>query len=150
MAQSQRTYLYFDLLGIVASGLAIGYGRQRVADSGEAHLDKILISMLIAVAAYLATFLFFTWRSRSSRLPTWVLTAVLGSAACAFSLHIIKYVADNWSYRGSTSLVEYLAMAMWGQAGAFVVLTVVYSAFALCIVGVFRLLALQFNSVRSV
>jgi hypothetical protein len=148
-SESRIRYWYLDLLGMIASGLFIGYFRQHVADSGQSHPDEILKSMSIGGCAYLLGFIILMKREMFWRVPYWVTLAIAGSAVCSFSLHIVKYAVDNWAYRKSDSVVRYLLWLLPDMAEGFIVSIIFYSLIALCIIGVIRLLAVGLKSLRG-
>jgi hypothetical protein len=146
----RRNYWYLNLLGMLASGLFIGYERQVTADSGDRFLDKILVSMFIADGSYLLAFLLFPKRETVYKVPSWVLMAVLGSAICFLNLHVIKYSIDNWGYRKSDSVIEYMVDHLPDMGMGFLIITPIYSFVAFFIMGGIRLAVALFKSLRGV
>src|SRR6476620_7513297 len=105
-SKQYKNYWYLDLLGMISSGLAIGYERQLFADSGEFNQYRITQSILISSLSYLIVFLVFLKFNKSQKarsLPGWVLMAITGAITCFFSLHVVKFALDNWQYRKSDS-----------------------------------------------
>ena len=145
----RRNHWYLNLLGMIASGLFVGYERQVIADSGDRFLDKIIVSMFIAGSSYLLAFLLFPKRETVYKIPSWVLMGVLGSAICFLNLHVIKYSIDNWGYRKSDSVAEYMLAHLPDTGMGFLVLMPLYSLVALLIMGGIRLLASLFKPLRG-
>jgi hypothetical protein len=117
---------FFDFIGVIASGLLIGYERQLLADSGQYNSNKVFVSMPIAGGSYLLAFVLFH-RSQLLRVPSWIIISLFGSILCFLNLHVVKYAVDNWSYGKGVDLEHYIT--------GFFIITPIYSLIALIIIG---------------
>jgi len=152
MGKYRKSYLYFDLLGMIASGLLIGYERQITADSGELIRSNIVTSLLIASSSYLLVFLLLSsWKKiHWLKIPAWVLMAALGAVICSFNLHVVYYAIYNWRYRQGRALAEYIWWLLPDMSMSFLVGAVIYLVISLSILGVIRLFVSQLNAMRGV
>lgn len=130
-----------DFLVAVAVGLLIGYYRQQSADSGDSPLDKLLISMFLASAAFAIGFWVVKWLKLYSRTRyAWILVGVIGAIICSLTLHVIYFAIYNLRYRGSRSLIEYGARILPGITQSFLIMIIFYSIFAVVIISCVRVL----------
>lgn len=144
LAKNQLKYI--DLCALLISGFLIGYYGQISADSGERYTEKILISMLISGSSF---FLSYILLSRTSdyykKIPKWIQMCFLGSILCYLSLHVIKYSIDNWKYRNSDSIFEYIEKIAPHMILGFFVIGFIYFILSVSIVGLIHLIIYVVN-----
>jgi H+/Cl- antiporter ClcA len=143
-AKQCRSYWYLDLLGMIISGLVIGYEAQIIADSGGFNQDDIIQSMFASSIAYLIGFLIFSVFVNTTRfwhIPRWILMAITGSIFCFLSLHVIKFAFDNWQYKefNSISNSQYFLMVLGNLIQGIIIISPIYSFIAVLIMGTLRL-----------
>ncbi len=141
---------YFDLLGAVIVGLLIGFFRQKIADSGEVDAYKIATSMFLASCSYISVCLLLPKQTRIYKLPRWVWVALLGSVVCFLSIHVVKYLIDNWVYRTSDSLLEYLTGQLPDAAIGLFIIVPIYSLFALFIMATIMFIQSRLHSTHDI
>lgn len=124
-------YNLFSALGV---GLFIGREGQLFADSGEYIPDKVYISMVIGGGSYLIAFLVFNW-FKIFKFPNWFTIAVSGSIICSLSIHVIKFLIVNWSWKEQFDPSSTAAERILERFPSFFVMGVVYSIFAVVIIG---------------
>ena len=130
-----------DFLVAVAAGLLIGYYRQRMADSGDSPLDKLLMSMFLASAGFAIGFWVVKGLNLYSRTRyAWILVGVIGAVVCSLNLNVVYYAIHNLRYRGSRSLIEYGAWILPNITQSFLIMIIFYSIFAIVIIGSVRVL----------
>ena len=130
-----------DLLSAAASGVLIGYFRQRLADSGQLKFDKLSMSMLLGSTSFVLAFCLVKRLQSYRRIVwPWAFVAVAGSVICSFTLHVVYYSIHNLKYKYSRSYVEYIAWTLPDMALSFVFAIFLYSALAICIMGALRIL----------
>ena len=139
-ARFNRNSNVADFIGVVAVGIFVGYERQRLADSGDLILQKIITSIAISCAAYVIAFIMT--RSRRlpvARFPRWTIAALSGSITCSFALHVVYYLVANRHYGNDLSTVEYIWWLLPDVSVSFVFTSVVYSVVALSVLALIRL-----------
>ena len=132
---------FLSVIGAVASGLLIGVTWQKIADSGEFHLAKVVTTCFVSIGSYLLAVIAFGLISPLSKIrkaPEWLFVAVVGSLLCSLNLRVIKFFVDNWRYRASGSASDYL-IAQLSQASTRFFLT----APILILIAVLMLLTIQ-------
>ena len=130
-----------DLLSAAASGVLIGYFRQRLADSGQLQFEKLSMSMLLASTSFVLGFCLVRRLQSYRRIVwPWAFVAVAGSVICSFTLHVVYYSIHNLKYNYSRSYVEYIALRLPDMALSFVLAIFLYSTLAVCIMGALRIL----------
>jgi hypothetical protein len=130
----RRDYDWFlHLLGLGISGILIGIYWQKMADSGEANLRKIMITSSISTLSYVVSFLLIDRLRRPSKPYYWLFAAALGSALCSVNLRIIKFLIDNWRYRESDSILSYVGASLAYTGASSVLNAAVFIVVALII-----------------
>jgi hypothetical protein len=145
----RRDYNWFlNLLGLGTSGILIGIYWQRLADSGEVNLRKIIITSSISTLSYVVSFLLIDWLRSPSKPYPWLFAVALGSVLCSLNLRIIKFLIDNWQYRESDSILSYIGETLAYTGSSFVLNAAVFIVVALIITSGILILGRQLHRFR--
>src|SRR5262245_52538854 len=149
MEKAELNFQYLDLSAMLLSGLAIGFERQRIADSGAFMPEKILISMIITSASFLLPVLLFSRSRNRWKVPAWIVMGLVGAALCSFALHVVYFLVSNRQYAEGRSFPEYVWWLLPDLTVSFFMAFGLYGVVSLLILGVIRLLAVGVVSLRG-
>jgi hypothetical protein len=117
----------------IVTGLIIGYYKQKLADSGDIYIGKIFKSIVIAVLSYLLAIFLPVFVSKKYKNINYIWLALLGSAFCSLFLNVIKYLVDNWRFRKSASIIDYVSGQLSDSIIGFILSFPVYSITSLLV-----------------
>jgi hypothetical protein len=125
----------FSLSGMILSGTLLGFYWQRIADSGDLQMPKILLTCAISVGSYLIAF--FVVESFKIRREgwQWVLASFIGSVFSAFNIRVVRFLIANAQDPYSPSFLEQLDLIVFG----FLACALFFSAISLLIVTTIQL-----------
>jgi hypothetical protein len=125
-----------SLSGMILSGTLLGFYWQRMADSGDLQMPKILLTCAISVGSYLiAFFVVETFKIQRDGWQ-WVLSSFIGSVLSAFNIKVVRFLIVNAQDPFSPSFLEQLDLVAFG----FLACAVFFSAISLLIVATIHLL----------
>lgn len=124
------------LSGLILSGTLLGFYWQRMADSGDVQMPKIMQTCVISVGSYLLAFLVVETFKIHRDGWHWVLSSFIGSVFCAFNIKVIRFLIANAQDPFSPSFLEQLDLIAFG----FLTCAVFFSAISLLIVATIHLL----------
>jgi ABC-type amino acid transport system permease subunit len=130
-------------LGCIICGSLIGYYWQIMADSGEIHIQKIATTCTLAIGSYLAAFLMAVRLKKNRESQIWLFVAITGSVLCAFTTRVIKWLVENWRYRESSSIRDYVISQLPQVGLSFILNIPVYAVIALAVIGTTHLVGRQ-------
>ena len=124
-----------SLWGMILSGTLLGFYWQRMADSGDLRMPKIMLTCAFSVGSYLIAF-FVVERLKIRREgPHWVLSSFIGSLLSAFNIKVVGFLIANKQDPFSPSFLEQLDLIAFG----FLACAVFFSAISLLIVATIHL-----------
>jgi hypothetical protein len=124
------------LSGMILSGTLLGFHWQRVADSGDLQMPKIMLTCAISAGSYLIAFLVVEKFKIRREGWHWVLSSFIGSVFSAFNIKVVKFLIANAQHPYAPSFLEQLDLIAFG----FLVCAVFFSALSLLIVATIHLL----------
>lgn len=128
MSKTDRSIKVISLVGMILSGVLLGYSWQRIADSGQFQFRRIALTCLISVGSYLFAYLLVERRIRAGRTTGWLLAAIIGSLLSAFNVKVVKFVIESAHdpYLPSVSEMIYrVGLGFLFSALAYVVVTII-------------------------
>lgn len=134
-----------SLAGLIISGLFLGYYWQKLADSGQIHIPKIVLTCTISAGSYLIAFLVIELLGKTRRSSHWLVYATAGSALSAFNIKVVKYIIENMHDRYSPPLHEKLLEIVPG----FLATAVIYLIVTIIIMATIHLLGRQLERMFS-
>lgn len=135
-----------SLAGLIISGILLGYYWQKLGDSGQIHISKIVLTCTISAGSYLIAFLVIELLGKARRHSShWLVYAIAGSALSAFNIKVVKYLIENRHYRYSPPLYEEL----FDIALGFLATAVIYMIVAIIIMATIHLLGRQLERMFS-
>lgn len=129
------------LVGMILSGILLGYAWQRIADSGLFQFRRIVFTCLISVGSYLAAFWLVEWRLGTRRASGWLLAAIVGSLLSAFNIKVVKFLIVNAQDPYSPSVTEQIYQIGVG----FLSLAVVYVIVTIIVISTIQFVARQLS-----
>jgi hypothetical protein len=122
---------------MIISGTLLGFYWQRMADSGDLQVPKIMLTCAISVGSYLIAFLVVeTFKIRRESWH-WVLSSFMGSVVSAFNIKVVRFLIANAQDPFSPSFLEQLDLIAFG----FLACAEFFFAISLLIVATIHLLA---------
>lgn len=140
-----------DLIGALVAGLVVGSIHAWTRSSGgEIYAPAFISTLLLAVGSYsVVALLLPQWRDGSaSKIPNWVLIAVVGSLICFLSINLIPEVQYIWRFKDS-SVIGYASGAIVEEMIDFVLSSAIDSLIALPIMGTVHYLAQRARATRQ-
>ena len=125
-----------SLVGIILAGTLLGFYWQRMADSGQLQMPKIILTCLLAVGSYLLAFFVVEKFKKRRGVSPWVLSTLIGSILSAFNIQVVKFLIVNAQDPFSPSLLEQIYFI----ASGFLVCAVIFSVISLLIVATIHLM----------
>lgn|GEM_PF-5815015 len=124
------------LVGIILAGTLLGFHWQRMADSGQLQMPKIILTCLLTVGSYLLA-LFVVERLKIRRESSlWVLSSLVGSVLSAFNIQVVKFLIVNAQDPFSPTFLEQIDSIAFG----FLTCAAFFSVLSLLIVATIHLM----------
>ena len=123
-----RHYTYnkaLSLAGLIISGILLGYYWQKLADSGQIHIPKIVLTCTTSVGSYLIAFLVIELLGKARQRSHWLIYASLGSVLSAFNIKVVRFLIENIHDRYLPPLYEELIDIAPGFLGTAIIYTIV-------------------------
>jgi uncharacterized membrane protein len=120
-----------SLAGLIISGILLGYYQQKLGDSGQIHIPKIVLTCTISAGSYLIAFLAIELLGKTRHSSHWLVYATAGSALSAFNIRVVKYLIENMHDRYSPPLYEELldiAQRFLGSTVIYLIVTIIIMA----------------------
>lgn len=94
---SQHTMISrtLSLSGMILSGLLLGFYWQRMADSGELLIPKIMVTCALSAGSYLAAFLVVETLKMRREGTSWIISCLIGSILSAFNIKVVLFLIAN-------------------------------------------------------
>lgn len=124
------------LVGIILAGTLLGFYWQRMADSGQLQMPKIIITCLLTVGSYLLAFFIVERLKKRREGSRWVLSSLVGSVLSAFNIQVVKLSIVNAQDPFSPSFLEQIDSIAFG----FLICAVFFSVISLLIVATIHLM----------
>jgi hypothetical protein len=125
-----------SLVGIILAATLSGFYWQRMADSGELQLPKIILTCVLTVSSYLLAFLVVERFKIGRDSLLWVLSSLIGSVLSAFNIKVVKFLIVNAQDPFSPPFMEQIGLIALG----FLTCSVFFSVISLLIVPTIHLL----------
>src|SRR6185369_12830000 len=145
MSKTQSSTKAISLVGMILSGIFLGFYWQRMADSGQLHFRRIAVACIISAGSYVVAFLLIESRKRAGSPSNWLLAAILGSLLSAFNIKVVKYIIQSAQDPYTSSLSGQLYEISLG----FVASAVIYLGVAIIVIGTVHFLARQLGRLFS-
>jgi len=145
MSKTQSSTKAISLVGMILSGIFLGFYWQKIADSGQLHFRRIAVTCIVSAGSYVVAFLLIESRKRAGSASNWLLAAVVGSLLSAFNIKVVKYMIQSSEDPYSPSLSGQLYQIGVG----FVASAVIYLGVAIIIIGTVHFLARQLGRLFS-
>lgn len=127
------------LAGLIISGTLLGFYWQRLGDSGQLEMQKILLTCALTVGSYLVGFLIGeALRIRPGLL--WVVASLIGSVLSAFNIQVKFLIINAWNPFSPPFLAQFDSIAF-----GFLVCAVFFSVGSLAILAAIHLLRRLFQ-----
>src|SRR5437762_2893101 len=98
-----------DAMASVSFGAYLGYELQVEAESGDTHLNRILLSAFIGGISYLLAYAAsFILRKRIARVPSWLWLVIVGSMIFAFGNAVVIFSVISWNPNLGLTIPEYV------------------------------------------
>ena len=120
-----------SLAGLIISGILLGYYWQKLGDSGQIHIPKIVLTCTISAGSYLIAFSVIELLGKTRHSSHWLVYAFAGSALSAFNIKVVKYMIENMHDRYSPPLYQELfeiAPGFLATAVIYLIVTIIIMA----------------------
>jgi hypothetical protein len=114
-----------SLVGIMLAATLSGFYWQRMADSGQLQMPKIILNCLLTVSSYLLAFLVVERFKIGRESLLWVVSCLIGSVLSAFNIKIVKFLIVNAQDQFSPSFLEQIDLIAFGFLGCAVFFSVI-------------------------
>ena len=130
-----------SLVGIILAAMLSGFYWQRMADSGELQLSKIILTCVLTVSSYLLAFLVVDRFKIGRQRLLWVVSCLIGSVLSAFNIKVVKFLILNAQDPFSPSFMKQIGLIAFGFLGC----AVFFSVISLLIVPTIHLMGRSFQ-----
>lgn len=120
-----------SLAGLSISGILLGYYWQKLGDSGQIHIPKMVLTCTISVSSYLIAFLVIELLGKTRHGSHWLVYAAAGSALSAFNIKVVKYMIENMHDRYSPPLPDQIidiGVGFLASAIIYLIVTIIMMA----------------------
>jgi ABC-type Fe3+-siderophore transport system permease subunit len=145
MSKTQSSTKAISLVGMILSGIFLGFYWQRMADSGQLHFRRIAVACIISAGSYVVAFLLIESRKRAGSPSNWLLAAILGSLLSAFNIKVVKYIIQSAQDPNTSSLSGQLYEISLGFVGS----AVIYLGVAIIVIGTVHFFARRLGRLFS-
>ena len=125
-----------SLVGIILAGTLLGFEWQRMADSGQLQMPKIMLTCLLTVGSYLLAFFVVERLKKRREGSRWVLASLIGSVLGAFNIQVVKFLIVNAQDPFSPPFLEQIDLI----ASGFLICALFFSVISLLIVATIHLM----------
>lgn len=134
-----------SLVGIILAGTLLGFQWQRMADSGQLQMPKIMLTCLLTVGSYLLAFFLVERLKKRREGSRWVLASLVGSVLSAFNIQVVKFLIVNAQDPFSPSFFEQIDLI----ASGFLTCALFFSVISLLIVATIHLMGRSLERIVS-
>ena len=125
-----------SLVGIILAGTLLGFQWQRMADSGQLQMPKIMLTCLLTVGSYLLAFFLVERLKKRREGSRWVLASLIGSVLSAFNIQVVKFLIVNAQDPFSPPFLGQIDLI----ASGFLICALFFSAISLLIMATIHLM----------